>query len=136
GAAGVRDFYESPVGLLRIRDYQFLLPVGGRAILPLARERVQVFGGGGVAWLRYSEMIRQPIAYVRIECPVCGSRSGWASYALSGMAVFLDQGRHFRTGVNVKMYRGHTEGDPFGAAPAIRTRDHWLQVYGEFGLSF
>lgn len=136
GAAGVRDFYESPLGLLRIRDFQFLVPVGGRAILPLGRERFQFFGGGGIAWLRYSEMIRQPIEYLRIECPVCGSRSGWASYALSGFNVFVDRGRHFRTGVNVKMYRGHTEGDPLGAAPGVRTRDHWLQIFGELGVSF
>lgn len=136
GAAGVRDYYESPLGLLRIRDFQFLLPVGGRAILPLGRERLHIFGGGGIAWLRYSEMIRQPIEYLRIECPVCGSRSGWASYALSGVNVFVDRGRHFRTGVNVKMYRGHTEGDPLGAAPGIRTRDHWLQIFGELGVSF
>jgi len=136
GAAGVRDYYESPLGLLRIRDYQFLLPVGGRVILPLGAERVQIFGGAGIAWLRYSEMIRQPIEYLRLECPVCASRSGWANYALSGLAVFVDRGRHFRTGIHVKMYRGHTEGDPLGAAPAIRTRDHWLQIFGEIGLSF
>ena len=83
-----------------------------------------------------NEMIRQPIEYLRIECPVCGSRSGWANYALSGLAVFMDRGRHFRTGVNVKMYRGHTEGDPLGAAPGVRTRDHWLQIFGEIGVSF
>lgn len=136
GAAGVRDFYESPLGLLRIRDYQFLLPVGGRAILPFGDERLHIFGGGGIAWLRYSEMIRQPIEYLRIECPVCASRSGWAGYALSGFNVFIGRGRFFRTGVNVKMYRGHTEGDPLGSAPGVRTRDHWLQIFGELGISF
>lgn len=136
GAAGVRDFFESPLGPLRIRDYQFLIPFGGRAILPLAAERLLVFGGAGGAYLRYSELIRQPSDYLRIDCPVCGTRSGWGYYALAGTAVFLDRGRHFRTGLNAKMYRGHTEGDPLGAAPGLRTRDHWLQVYGEFGLSF
>ncbi len=136
GAAGIREYYESPLGLLRIRDFQFLVPVGGRAIVPVAGERFHFFGGGGVAWLRYSERIRQPLEYLRIECPVCNSRSGWAKYALSGLNVFMDRGRHFRTGVNVKVYRGHTEGDPFGAAPGVRTRDRWLQIFGELGLSF
>lgn len=136
GAAGVRDFYESPLGPLRIRDYQFLIPFGGRAILPAAEERLQFFGGAGGAYMRYSELIRQPSDYLRVDCPVCGSRSGWAYYALSGLAVYVDRGRHFRTGITAKMYRGHTQGDPLGAAPGIRTRDHWLQLYGEFGLSF
>lgn len=136
GAAGVRDYYESPIGALRIRDYQFLAPVGARAILPLAGERLQVFGGGGFAYLRYSELLRQPSSYLRIDCPVCGSRSGHGYYSLAGLAVFVDRGRHFRTGITTKMYRGHTEGDPLGAAPGLRTRDQWFQMYGEFGLSF
>lgn len=136
GAAGVRDFFESPLGPLRIRDYQFLIPFGGRAVLPLAAERLLAFGGAGGAYMRYSELIRQPSDYLRVDCPVCGSRSGWGYYALAGASVFVDRGRHFRTGVTAKMYRGHTEGDPLGAMPGLRTRDHWLQIYGEFGVSF
>jgi len=136
GAAGVKDFYDSPIGPLRIRDYQFLVPFGARAILPLAGERLLVFGGAGGAYLRYSELIHQPSDYFRIDCPVCASRSGWGYYAVTGLSVFLDQARHFRTGASAKMYRGHTQGDPLGAAPGLRTRDHWLQLYGEFGLSF
>lgn len=136
GAAGVRDFFQSPLGPLRIRDYQFLIPFGGRAVLPAAGERLLAFGGAGGAYLRYSELIRQPSDYLRVDCPVCGSRSGWGYYALAGVAVFMDRGRHFRTGITTKMYRGHTEGDPLGAIPGIRTHDQWLQIYGEFGLSF
>lgn len=136
GAAGVRDFFQSPLGPLRIRDYQFLIPFGGRAVLPMAGERLLAFGGAGGAYLRYSELIRQPSDYLRVDCPVCGSRSGWGYYALAGAAVFVDRGRHFRTGVTAKMYRGHTEGDPLGVVPGVRTRDHWLQIYGEFGVSF
>ncbi len=136
GAAGVRDFYDSPLGLLRIRDYQFLIPFGGRVILPLGDERFQLFGGAGGAYMRYSEMIRQPSDYLRVDCPVCGSRGGWGYYSLAGFSVFLGQSRFFRTGINAKMYRGHTEGDPVGALPGVRTRDHWLQIYGELGLSF
>ncbi len=136
GAGGVRDFFETPFGPSRIRDFQFLVPFGGRAILPLFDDRLRIFGGGGGAYLRYSELIRQPSSYFRIDCPVCGSRSGWGYYALAGMDVFLDSGHHFRTGVNTKMYRGHTEGDPLGFVPGVRTRDRWLQIYGELGFSF
>ncbi len=137
-AAEVRDFYESPVGDLRIRDYQFMLPIGGRAILPLARGRLQFYGGGGAAWLRYQESIRQPFgeAYFRIDCVPCRSRGGWGYYGLVGASVALDRRQHFRLGVTAKMYRAKTSGDAFGTLPPFTTRDRWLNVFGEFGVSF
>jgi len=136
GAGGVRDFLETSFGPIRIRDFQFLVPFGGRAILPVFRGRLLLFGGGGGAYLRYTELLRQPSSYFRIDCPVCGSRSGWGYYALSGFNGFLDRGRHFRSGITVKVYRGHTEGDPLGFVPGVRTRDRWLQIFGELGFSF
>lgn len=137
GAAGVRDFLPSQVfGDLRIRDYQFLAPVGGRAILPLGSERVLFSGGGGAAYLRYTERLRQPSDYFSIDCPVCASRHGIGSYALANLKVALDRYRRFWVGVTGRVYRGHTNGDPLGAQPGIRTRDHWVNVYGEFGVSF
>jgi hypothetical protein len=51
GSARIKDFYESQFGELRIRDYQYMLPIGGRVVVPLADERVQLYAGGGVAWL-------------------------------------------------------------------------------------
>lgn len=136
GAAGVRDYYESEFGDLRIKDYQFLVPMGGRAILPLASGRLLISGGGGAAYMRYQERIRQPYEYYRIECPVCRSRSGWGSYGLVGVSVALDRYQHFRVGVTAKVYRGHTEGEAFGQVQSIRTRDHWINTFGHFGFSF
>lgn len=136
GAAGVREFVETEIGFLRIKDYQFLLPFGGRAILPLAGGRVLVSGGGGGVYMRYSERIRQPSSYFRVDCPFCSSRSGWGSYALVGTRVALDSGRHLWLGATGKIYRGHTEGESLGSVPSIRTRDRWVNVFGEFGFSF
>lgn len=136
GAAGVRDFYNSDFGALRIKDYQFLAPLGGRGILPLASGRLQISGGGGGAYMRYQERIRQPYNYYRIDCPVCKSRGGWGYYGLLGASVALDRYQRFRLGVTSKVYRGHTEGEAFGQVPMIRTRDRWVNIYGEFGISF
>src|SRR5437899_8586011 len=47
GAANVRDFIGSGFGALQIRDREFFLPLGGRAILPFARGRLLISGGGG-----------------------------------------------------------------------------------------
>ncbi len=136
GAAGVRDYLDSPFGYLRIRDYQFFVPMGGRAILPTARGRLLFFGGGGAAWMKYTELLRQPSDYYRFECPVCTSRSGWGGYAQAGVNYFLDSAQHFRIGLTTKVYRGYTEGEPFADVPGVRTHDRWLNILGDFGFSF
>jgi len=136
GAGGIRDYLETDFGPLRIRDRQFFVPLGGRAILPVAGGRMLFFGGGGIAWLKYSELLHQPSDYYHIDCPVCSSRSGWGGYALAGVNYFLDSGKHFRVGATVKSFRGHTEGDPLADVPGIRTNDRWINVLGDFGFSF
>lgn len=136
GSGDVEDYYESGFGPLRIRDYQFFVPLGGRAILPLASERLLIFGGGGGAYMRYSELIRQPSDYYRIDCPVCNSRSGWGYYALAGASVALDQARHFRLGISGRVVRGHTEGDYFAGIPPFRTSDRWLNIHAVFTVAF
>ncbi len=137
GAGRVKDFLILEGFFpLRIRDYQFLLPFGGRAIWPLAGERLQVFGGGGGAYMRYTEMLRQPLSYYRIECPVCGARDGVGYYALAGGSVALDEAQHFRLAFTVKMYRGATEGEPVGALTISRTSDRWLVLLGGLTVAF
>jgi hypothetical protein len=136
GSANVRDFVDTFVGYRRIRDFQYFLPVGGRVILPLAHGRLLFHGGGGGAYMRYQEQISQPNEYIRLDCPDCAARSGWGYYATAGFSVFLDREHRFRFGIAPKIYRGHTDGGPLGNVPAIRTRDHWVNVMGEFGISF
>ncbi len=136
GAGGVRDYQNTPFGPLRIKDYQFFVPMGGRAILPVVDGRLLFFGGGGFAWMKYTELLRQPSDYYRFECPTCTSRSGWGNYALVGVSYFLDNSKLFRVGVNTKVYRGHTDGQPIAGVPGVRTRDRWVNIYGEVGVSF
>ncbi len=138
GAARVRDFYQTSFGSLRIRDYQQFLPFGGRVILPLANDRVQIYGGGGGAYLRYSERIRQPFQGTgfRIDCAVCALRDGVGYYAKAGVSVALDQAQHFRIGAGTSVFRGATGGDPIGAIPGIETADRWVNIFASFGFSF
>jgi hypothetical protein len=135
GAAGIREFLDTEIGYLRIKDYQFLVPFGGRVIVPLG-SRVLFSGGGGGSYMRYSERLRQPSSYFSVECPVCRSRDGWGYYALLNTRFALDSRKLFWLGASGKVYRGHTEGEAFGEVPRIRTRDHWVNLFGEFGLSF
>ncbi len=136
GAARVNDYLDSYFGRLRIRDYQFFLPVGGRVIVPLARERLQLYAGGGGAYLRYTERVRQPGDDFRIDCDVCASRHGLGYYALAGGDVALDGARHFRVGAGARVIRGHTEGDPLGNVPARKTNDNWIDAFLRLSFSF
>ncbi|MCC6862607.1 MAG: hypothetical protein IT158_28790 [Bryobacterales bacterium] len=136
GAANVRDFLDTSLGTVEIGDREYMLPMGGRAIAPLFGGRLLFAGGGGGAYLRYNERIRQPSDYFRVDCPVCTRRSGWGYYALANGSYFLDSNQHFRIGVTAQFVRGHTEGEAVGNIPGTRTTDHWTNILGEFGFSF
>lgn len=138
GAARIRDFLPTGFGNLRIRDFQWFLPFGGRVIVPVASDRFQLYAGGGGAYMRYSERVRQPFADggIRFDCDVCASRSGVGYYVLLGGNAALDRAQRFRLGGGSRIYRGHTEGDPFGDVPARRTSDNWVNFFVTFGVSF
>jgi hypothetical protein len=86
--------------------------------------------------MRYTELLRQPSDYFRIDCRVCNSRYGWGYYGLLGASFAFDSRQRFRLGVTAKVYQGHTDGDPLGFIPPLRTRDRWVNIFGEFGVSF
>jgi len=121
---------------VRIKDREYFVPFGARAIAPLFGGRVLISGGLGGAYMRYGERISQPSYYYRIDCPVCTSRSGWGYYGLFNVSYYVDRDQHFRVGATSRVYRGHTEGEPVGPVPPIRTTDRWIQIFGEFGFSF
>jgi hypothetical protein len=138
GAAGTRDWLPTQFGNLRIRDYQNFIPFGGRVILPLADERIHIYGGMGGAYMRYSESIQQPFedSDFRIPCNICASRDGFGYYSTAGVNASFDRARRFRAGAGVKVYRGHTSGDAFGATPPRETTDRWVNLFGSFSVTF
>ncbi len=136
GAADVRDFVDTQLGTLLVKDREYMLPLGGRAIAPLAGGRFLLSGGGGAMWLKYSERINQPSSYYRVDCPICTSRSGWGSYAMANASYFLDSNQHLRVGVTTQFIRGHTNGEAINNVPAIKTNDRWTNVFAEVGFSF
>jgi hypothetical protein len=138
-AAGVKDFYESQFGPLRIRDYQYMVPFGGRVILPFGEEeRVRFHAGGGGVYLRYSERSTQPFANagIRLECPICNARSGWGYYGGTGGSLGLTPGGRFRFGGTVNVYRATTDGQGVGFLPAGPSRDRWVNAALELSLEF
>jgi hypothetical protein len=136
GAAGVREFLATQLGYVRIRDFQWLFPFGGRMVLPLKDGRLLLSAGGGGAYMRYSERLQQPSSYYKFACPGCNSRSGWGNYALVAGSVALDHYQRFRLGVTSRLYRGHTDGASLGAVPAEETLDRWINLFVDFTVTF
>ncbi len=135
-AARVNDYFESNTfGAVRIRDFQHYFPVGGRLVLPLADGKAELYGGGGGAYMRYSEGLRQPSDFYRIDCPVCNARDGFGFYALAGGNVALNRSQSLRLGVTTKMYKATTDGLSVGVIPAAKTKDRWVNVYLHLTLS-
>jgi hypothetical protein len=134
GAARIRQFLQTDFGGLRIKDREYFVPMGGRAIAPLMDGRLLLSGGGGGLYMRYNERLNQPSSYYRFDCPICTARSGWGYYAQVGGDYFIAP--NFRLGVKTRVYRGHTEGQPLGPVPGVRTRDQWVNTLGEIGFSF
>jgi hypothetical protein len=136
GAADVEDYLNTGIGYFRIKDREYFVPLGGRAIIPVFSGRLLFSGGGGAAWMKYAERVNQPSYDFHIDCPSCTSRDGWGYYARGNVSYFLNRDRNFRVGETTKVIRGHTSGEPIGSVPGFRTYDKWLNIFGEVGFSF
>jgi hypothetical protein len=135
-AAGV-DFSQSTfIGRLRVRDNEYLVPFGGRAILPIGR--VELFGGGGGAYLHYGESVEVPGSGTdsSYNCTVCTSRGGWGYYATAGVMTAVDRHHRFWVGVETRAIRGRTSGDPLGSVPPFETKDQWINTAAVFMVRF
>ena len=135
GAAQINETVETQLGIQRIRDRQHFVPFGGRGIMPLARGKVLISGGGGGAYMRYQESITQPSNYYRLACPVCIGRGGWGGYALAS-AKFSNRFQRYWFGVTSKVIRGSSQGQPFAGLPTAKTKDHWINTFVEVGFGF
>jgi hypothetical protein len=137
-AAGVRDFQDTVIGRIKIRDNELFVPFGGRAILPLPGQRIELFGGGGAAYLHYGESVEVPGggSDSGFNCRTCRSRGGWGAYAVAGVSVAVERSRRFWVGVESRLFHGKTNGDPLGAVPPLETTDTWINTAGFFMIRF
>ena len=136
-AANVRDFQDTIIGRLKIRDNELIVPLGARGILPVG-PRIELFGGGGAAYLNYSESVEVPGAGEDsgFHCQVCRSRGGWGYYAVAGANVAVERSHRFWVGVESRLIHGKTNGDPLGAVPALETTDTWINTAAVFTVRF
>lgn len=136
-SADVNSYVSNPTfGFLRVRDFEYMVPLGARGVLPLKDGRFNVYGGGGAAYIRYSESLEQPSGFFRVSCPFCRSRDGWGYYFLAGGDVALTEGGGLRLGVTTRVYQVTTSGPSVGQLPPVETRDRWVNTYIHLTFSF
>ncbi len=107
---------------------EYMIPFGGRGILPLNGGKVLLSLGGGGAYLKYTS----PCIYDNGNRFVLSQNVGWGGYVLGAASVVVDKAQRFRVGFVTRYYRAGTETLVSGA----HRKDRWLNVYGEFSFSF
>ena len=135
GAANNQNAVVTDVGQIQGGDHEFMIPLGGRVIVPLPFKRFEVSVGGGAMYLHYSETAPSN-GYYSPSCYSCTSRGGWGGYGLGNVSYFLDENKNFRVGTTFQFVSASTNGQAVGNVPAIKTTDHWANLTFEFGLSF
>ncbi len=136
GAANNQNPVVTDFGTVRGGDHEFMIPLGGRVIIPTPFHRFEVSAGGGAAYLHYSETAPSGGGEFSINCFNCTSRGGWGGYGLANVSYFLDDSQIFHVGTTFQYIAGHTNGQAVANFPALRTSDHWANLTLEFGISF
>jgi hypothetical protein len=138
GAANNQNAEVTDFGTVQGGDHEFMIPLGGRVFIPLPFKRLEASVGGGGAYLHYSETAPSGGygGYYTSQCYTCTSRGGWGGYGLGNVTYFLDSNHNFRLGVTAQYVAGSTNGQPVANIPAIKTTDHWMNTFVEFGMSF
>jgi len=135
GAANNQNAVVTDLGMVQGGDHEYMIPLGGRVIVPQPFKRIEVSAGGGAAYLHYSETAPSS-SYYQVNCYSCTSRGGWGGYGLANVNYFLDSNRTFHVGTTFEYISGSTKGQDVGNVVGISTSDHWANLTFEFGISF
>jgi len=135
GAANNQNAVQTDLGPIQGGDHEYMLPLGGRFIIPMPLKRFEVSAGGGAMYLHYSETAPSN-GYYSNNCYTCTSRGGWGGYGLANVSYFLDENHNFRVGTTLQYVSASTNGQAVGNVPALATTDHWMTLSFGFGLSF
>lgn len=137
GAANNQNPEQTDVGVVQGGDHEYMLPLGGRIYLPLHLHRIEASVGAGGVYLHYSETApSNPYYGSSGNCYTCTSRGGWGGYGLGNVSYFLDENHSLHVGVTFQYIAGSTNGQPVASIPAVKTTDHWANIFFEAGLSF
>jgi len=114
-----------------------LMAIDGRGVLPLLGNRLQISGGGGIAWLEASTTINTGGVDVQQVCPpVCtGSQRGHGPTEIVDIKYFPGNG-HLGLGFHVRAMQIKS---PSGLNFSINGggyNDHFLSIGGQISFQF
>ena len=135
GAANNQNAEATNFGPVQGGDHEFMIPMGGRVIIPSRFKRMEFSAGVGAVYLHYSETVPNN-GLVATGCYSCTSRGGWGGYWLVNASYFLDENHNFHVGTTYQFIDGTTNGQAVGNVPSFETNDRWSNLIFEFGLSF
>jgi hypothetical protein len=135
GAAGVSRTINTTGGPRSVGDTEYFVPLGARFVLPLFRERLLLSGGGGGAYISYTETPKAGANEVVI-CTSCVSRSGGGAFEVAQIKVMLDKQRRFGVGSTTRWYQASSKGGALGTNLQGNSKDRWTTVAGTLGFHF
>ncbi len=93
---------QTDMGPVQGGDHEFMIPLGGRIIIPQPFKRLEMSAGAGAVYLHYSETAPSGGygSYYGYSptCYSCTSRGGWGGYGLANVSYFLDDAQTFHVG--------------------------------------
>jgi hypothetical protein len=115
-----------------------LFAIDGRAVLPLFGDRLQISGGGGIAWLETIQSADTGGVNVLATCPpLCnGSTRAHGPLELVEIKYFPGNG-HVGLGFHVRAIQVNSSGLNFtSAGSGGNYRDNFLQIGGQISFQF
>lgn len=137
GAVSSNSVVVTDIGNVYAGNREYMVPMGGRFILPLPFDKFEASVGGGGVYMHYSETGPSSAnSYYPINCYTCTSRGGWGGYGLVNLSYFLDSNKNFHVGTTAEFISASLNGQAVGSIPAVKTKDHWTTIAIEVGFSF
>ena len=103
-----------------LNDHVLWVPFGVRGVLPVWRNRVEIFAGAGGVYERYFALEGTIVGQI--------SRDGWGGQASGGASIALDRRRRFWLGGSSYFFFANTNNG--------FSHDRWVTATGDFGFRF
>jgi len=109
-------------------DFIFFLPLGGRAVIPLASERLLLSIGGGGVYVNNIEISDSGVTDAE--------RSGWGAYGLGQVLFVFGESRRIGVGFTSRWTRVHLSRGFLPGYGSARIADQWLFLGATLSIRF
>jgi hypothetical protein len=123
GGADRQSAVQTRLGALQSGGHDYMIPFGGRYVMPSPLTRIEFPVGGGAGHLRHSETTP-------------ASRGGWGGYGFGNAGYLFGHNQNLHVGTTFEFIAPSSDGQTIAYVPAARATDGWSNLYLEIGVRF